>query len=259
MSTAELPMNADTPAKKSAANPPMTIKQQLNNPAMIEQIRKALPSHMSAERMARVALTALTRNPKLAECTQASFFKCLLDLSAWGLEPDGRRAHLIPYATECTLVLDYKGIVELAYRSGYVKDIHCDVVRAGDVFVYSLGKIQQHTPYAFRLDESKPAEAGEIVAAYCIVQMRDEATHQEVMTRQEIDAIKGRSRSGNNGPWKTDFAEMAKKTVFRRASKWLPLSSEVVEAFDRDADSLPPIQQHIAAKAEALDVSELFE
>jgi recombination protein RecT len=157
------------------------------------------------------------------------------------------------------LVLDYKGIVELAYRSGYVKDIHCDVVRAGDVFVYSLGKIQQHTPYAFRLDEAKPSEAGEIVAAYCIVQMKDEATHQEVMTRQEIDAIKGRSRSGNNGPWKTDFAEMAKKTVFRRASKWLPLSSEVVEAFDRDTDSLPPIQQHIAAKVEALDVSELFE
>lgn len=243
----------------------LSIRDQLANPALIQQIQRALPSHMSAERMARVALTALMRTPKLAECTQASFFKCLLDLSSWGLEPDGRRAYLIPYrdnknnVTECTLILDYKGLVELCYRSGFVKDIHCDVVRSGDVFAYSLGKVQQHTPWAFRLDEARPSDAGEIVAAYCIVQMKDDATHNEVMTRKEIDGIRSRSKAGNSGPWQTDFAEMCKKTIFRRASKWLPLSSEIVEAFDRDADRLPAIQnQQTASKVETVDVSELF-
>lgn len=225
----------------------LTIKDQLQNPALIEQIRKALPSHMSAERMARIALTALNKTPKLAECTQASFFKCLLDLSSWGLEPDGRHAHLIPFENrkegkvECTLILDFKGIVTLAYRSGFVRNIHSDVVRTGDVFTYSLGKVLQHTPWAFRLDDAKPDAAGDVIAAYCVVELKDDACHHEVMTRAEVDAIKQRSRAGNSGPWVTDYTEMARKTVFRRASKWLPISAEQVEAFDRDADRPEPI------------------
>lgn len=237
----------------------LSLKEQLNNPAVLDQIAKALPSHMSAERMARVALTAISRVPKLAECTQASFFKCLLDLSAWGLEPDGRRAHLIPYGNECTLILDYKGIVELCFRSGYVKNIHSDVVREGDVFEFSLGKVTRHTPWAFRLDADKPKDSGEIVAAYAIVEMKDDASHVEVMTRQELDAIRNRSKAGKSGPWVSDFSEMCKKTVFRRASKWLPLSAEVHDAFERDADSLTVVhQQPSVSKVQAIDVSELL-
>lgn len=225
---------------QAVATKQLTIKDQLQNPAAIEQIRRALPEHMSAERMARIALTCTTRIPKLAECTPQSFFRCLLDLSSWGLEPDGRHAHLIPYGKECTLILDYKGIVALAYRSGFVRNIHSDVVRTGDQFTYSLGKVIGHTPWAFRLDD-KPTEAGEVIAAYCVVELKDDACHHEVMTRQEIDAIKNRSRSGANGPWVSDWTEMARKTVFRRASKWLPISAEQVEAFERDDDRPVPI------------------
>ena len=75
----------------------LSIRDHLESPELLAEIEKALPSHMSAERMARVAITAMMRTPDLAKCTQASFFKCLLDLSSWGLEPDGRRAHLIPF------------------------------------------------------------------------------------------------------------------------------------------------------------------
>ena len=74
---------------KQVESKEMTIRDRLRSQAMISELGKAMPKHCSPERMARVALTALTRTPKLAECTQASFFKCLLDLSAWGLEPDG--------------------------------------------------------------------------------------------------------------------------------------------------------------------------
>lgn len=227
---------ADNGQKKA-----MTIRDHLNSPAFVEEIGKALPKHMKPERMARIALTAMTRTPKLAECSQQSFFRCLLDLSQWGLEPDGRRAHLIPYGSECTLIIDYKGLVELAYRSGVVKNIHADVVRQGDVFSYNLGMIERHTPWAFRYDAGKPAEAGEIVAAYCIVQLKGEATKCEVLTREEVDGIRNRSKAGRSGPWVTDYSEMAKKTAFRRVSKWLPLSAEIQDAFERDHDQFEPI------------------
>lgn len=240
----------------------LTIREQLQSQAVIDQISKALPSHMSADRMARIATTALTRTPKLAECTQASFFKCLLDLSSWGLEPDGRRAHLIPYGTECTLVIDYKGIVELAYRSGWVRKIHCDVVREGDVFRYSIGSVTEHIPFDYRFDIDKPAFAGEIIAAYCMIELKDGATKHEVMTRNEINSIRDRSKAGRSGPWVTDFSEMAKKTVFRRASKWIPLSAEMHDAFKEDHDSIEAIQVRPAQqqrKAMPLNIEQLQE
>jgi len=236
----------------------LTIKHHLLSDEMQTQIARALPEHMRADRMTRIALTAMTRTPKLQDCTPESFFRCLLDLSSWGLEPDGRRAHLIPYGKECTLILDYKGIVELCYRSGTVHNIHADVVREGDAFEVSLGKVTTHTPWAFLPKDERAKDAGDIIAAYCIVEMKD-ATKFEVMTRDEIDTIKKRSRAGSSGPWVTDFAEMAKKTVFRRASKWLPISSEVVEAFDRDFDGQPAIKAASHKKVRTIGVTTLLE
>jgi recombination protein RecT len=238
----------------------MTIKDHLQSPEVIDQIAKALPSHMSADRMARIATTALAKTPKLAECTPTSFFRCLLDLSSWGLEPDGRRAHLIPYGSECTLILDYKGIVELAYRSGWVTKIHCDVVREGDVFRYSLGTVSEHVPFDYRFDIDKPSMAGEIIAAYCIIQLKEGAQKHEVMSRQEINSIRDRSKASRSGPWVTDFSEMAKKTVFRRASKWIPLSSEMHEAYREDGDNFVDsvaVRQPVERKAMPLNLEEL--
>lgn len=217
---------------------PMTLKAWLHSDQLRTEIAKVLPQHMSAERMLRIATTCLTRVPKLNDCTTESFIKCLLDLSAWGLEPNGRDAHLIPYGRECTLIIDYKGLVSLAYRSGSVKKIHADVVRHGDVFQYELGEVKQHVPWVFRNDLNKPSSAGEVIAAYCHVVMADGIVKDEVMTTEEIESIRNRSRAGQSGPWKTDWCEMAKKTAFRRATKWLPLSPELVDAFERDGDKV---------------------
>jgi recombination protein RecT len=68
--------------------------------------------------------------------------------------------------------------------------------------------------------------------------MEGDVVKCEVMTMDEVLAIKSRSRSGNSGPWQTDFNEMAKKTVFRRVSKWLPLSPELVDAMQKDDDRI---------------------
>ena len=213
-----------------------SIRGWLQSDQLKNEVSKVLPKHMKPERMIRIATTALTKNPKLNECSEESFIRCLLDLSSWGLEPNGRDAHLIPYGRECTLVIDYKGLVALAYRSGTVKKIHADVVRQGDLFTYSLGQVVAHVPWAFRTDADKPTKAGEVIAAYCHVLMADGIIKDEVMTFEEIESIRNRSRAGQSGPWKTDWCEMAKKTVFRRATKWLPLSPELVDAFEGDED-----------------------
>mgnify|MGYP001583286465 CR=1 FL=1 len=239
----------------------LTIRDRLNSPAQIAEFARALPKHCSPDRMARVALTALTRTPKLQDCEPASFFRCMLELSQWGLEPDGRRAHLIPFENrkrgviECQLIVDYKGFVELAYRSGFVKAIHADVVREGDLFRYNLGEVVEHVPHFLRRDANKPKEEGEVFAAYCRVQLEGGATKTEVLSKREVDGIRARSRAGNNGPWVTDYCEMAKKTAFRRCSKWLPLSAEIMDALEGDDDK---IDEAIATQRQPLQtISEL--
>jgi recombination protein RecT len=200
-------------------------------------VAAALPIHLRPERFVRVALTALTKTPRLAECEQASFFDCLLTLSQLGLEPDGRLAHLIPFrnnrrnVTECTLIVDYKGLVALAIRSGRVANIHADKICEADEFVFDRGEIVRH-----RIDFKKPR--GAAYAYYALVRFKDATEQAEVMTLDEISGIRKRSRAANDGPWVTDFDEMAKKTVFRRLTKWLELSPEYRDALDADSDAL---------------------
>lgn len=232
----------------------LTIKDHLKSPEFVAELGRVLPSHLKPERMARVALTAITRVPKLLECDQPTFFQCLLSLSQWGLEPDGRRAHLIPYKNkqktkqaghdvyDCQLVIDFKGIAELCFRSGNVNAIHADVVRRGDEFAYSAGYVTKHTPWFLRDPATRPAEAGDIYAVYCVVQMKEGAAKHDVMSVEEVNAIRDKSQGyyaykqgwASTSPWVDYWNEMAKKTVFRRCSKWLPWSAEVHDAMSRD-------------------------
>jgi recombination protein RecT len=202
------------------------IKSLINSDAMREQFSRALPKHLTPERFARIAITALTRTPKLADCTPASVMKCLLDLSAMGLEPDGRRAHLIPYGAECTLIIDYKGLVELIRRSGDVVSLRAESVCENDEFDWSDGTVSHRINW--RGDRGKPQ------AFYAEAVMKSGEKQTAVMTLAEVEAIRNRSRAGKSGPWVTDFSEMAKKTVVRRLSKMLPLSSEIMRAVESD-------------------------
>lgn len=219
--------NKDQTLAKSGAK--LTIKDRLQGDDFKEAVAKALPKHLTPDRFLRVAITALTKTPKLAQCDQASFFGALLTLSQYGLEPDGRSAHLIPYGTTCQLILDYKGIVELVMRTGLVSKLHADVVCENDEFEYDQGEIRTH-----KIELRKPR--GEMFAAYATCQFKDGATSCAVLSKDEIDAVRNRSRAGKSGPWVTDYNEMAKKTAFRRLSKWLPLSSEVRDLMAKDDD-----------------------
>jgi len=225
-----------------AGNSKPTIKSMLLGQQMKDQLALALPKHLSPERFIRVAITAMTRTPKLADCDQASFFKCLLDLSAAGLEPDGRRAHLIPYGTTCQLIIDYKGLLELAKRSGEVKAWRAELVCERDAFQWADGVVSHSINWR--------EDRGATQCVYSHVTLSDGTMDYEVMTLAEVEAIRKRSRAASAGPWVSDFGEMAKKTVIRRHSKRLTLSPEFHQATEADFDSLAQVNGRVVPKIE---------
>jgi recombination protein RecT len=210
-----------------------TLKDMLTAENFKEAVKAALPKHLDPERFIRVSITALTKTPKLQNCSPESFFKCLLDLSAMGLEPDGRHAHLIPYGDQCTLILDYKGIVSLVRRSGEISYIHCDVVYDGDTFEYQYGS---GSHLLHRPDLEGPRT--KLKAVYSFVKMKDGSEDFMVWAISQVEKIRNRSKAKDSGPWKTDYDEMAKKSVFRNHSKWLPLSADLRDKIERDDDAI---------------------
>lgn len=212
------------------------------------QFAMALPKHIKPDRFLRIALTAFSKTPKLRDCTKESLLSCLIDCSQLGIEPDGRKAHLIPYGNVCTLIIDYKGLVDLARRSGEVAYIHADVVCEKDVFEYAFGSgaFLRHVP---ALKDRGPA-----TQVYSFVKLKDGSEDFCVMNKEEIEAVRGRSKASKNGPWVTDWNEMAKKTAFRRHSKWLPLSSEFQEAVEKDFDTPTDLLENFGAKPNDIEM-----
>lgn len=223
-------MTALAPAPQAKADPKSyTLRQLIQTSGVKGMIADSLPKHCTPERFLRATLTAMTRTPALERCSQASFMQAMLTLSQFGLEPDGRHAHLIPYKETCQLVIDYKGLVQLVMRSGLVSYLHADIVCENDEFEYDMGRVTKH-----KINLKEPR--GAPYAAYAICKYHDGTEKHEVMSRDEIELIRKRSAAGARGPWVTDWNEMAKKTVFRRMSKWLPMSSEVLAAADAGDD-----------------------
>lgn len=224
-----------------------TVKDWLSSDSFRDAVKSSLPSHLTPDRFVRVALTAMMRVPKLAQCSKDSLFKALLDLSSLGLEPDGRRAHLIPYenrkngTVEVQLIIDYKGLLELSKRSGEVKSWRAELVCKNDEFRWETGKVTHEINW--RKDRGEPE------CVYSCVKTKDDIDDFEVMTIADVTKIRDRSqawKSYKSGytktcPWESDFGEMAKKTVMRRHSKRLTLSPEFVEALEKDHDKLEDI------------------
>lgn len=224
-------MSTQTQNKPVVRTGKKELREWLQGEEFKRELSATLPRTMSPERFVRIAFQATYRVPDLLKCSQESFFNCLLQLSALGLEPDGRRAHLIPFGDVCTLVIDYKGIKEVVRRNKDVTSMHGDVVGDNDEFELRYGTrgILDHKPNL--------RDRGKIYCAYSWVKLPNGDEEYDVMSIDEIEVIRKRSRSPNKGPWVTDWNEMAKKTVFRRHAKGLPLSPETREALDRDDDA----------------------
>jgi recombination protein RecT len=218
--------------------------------ALKPQLAAALPKHMTADRMMRIVMTTVQRTPAILECSNVSVFGCILQAAQLGLEPDGilGQAYLIPYGKTCTLIPGYKGLIKLARNSGELATIYAKIVHANDAFKYAYGlaDVLEHVPC---LDE----DPGDATHAYAVARLKDGSVQFDVMSVVEIEKIRQRSRAGNNGPWVTDWEEMAKKTVLRRLCKMLPASVELSRAvaLDEAVDANLPQQFETP-----LDVSE---
>lgn len=205
--------------------------------AMGPAIKKALPSVITPERFTRMVLSALSSTPKLAECSPQSFLAAMMTAAQLGVEPNTAlgQAYLLPYRNhgtmECQFQLGYKGLIDLAYRSGEVSVIQAHTVYENDVFEYELGMDPKlrHVP--------AKADRGEAVAYYAMFKTKDGGYGFEVMSVDDVQRHAQRySKSYGSGssPWRSNFDEMAKKTVLKRALKYAPLKSDFVRGVAQD-------------------------
>lgn len=228
-----------------------SIASLLTDPKIKQQMALALPKHMTAGRLARIALTEVRKVPKLAQCDQTSFLGAIMQAASLGLEPGGALGHcyLIPFEnrrqnrTEVQFIVGYRGMIDLARRSGQIVSLEARAVHEADQFEVEFGLDSRitHRPAWDRADR------GQVTFVYAVAKLKDGGVQFEVMSRTEIEAVMQQSsgyrmaeataRKYNkepDSPWHKHFEEMAKKTVIRRLFKYLPVSIEIQRAVGLD-------------------------
>lgn len=218
-------------------NQPQSLKDWVQ--VMLPQISRALPSVITPERFTRIVLTALSSTPQLSQCTRDSFLGGMMLAAQLGLEPNTPlgQAYLIPYrnnkkdVVECQFQIGYKGLVDLAYRSGEVASVQAHCVYANDEFDYELGlePVLKHKPAV--------SGRGDMIAVYAVFKLKNGGYGFEVMSVDDINAhMRKYSKAAAKGssPWQTNFEEMAKKTVLKRVLKLAPLRSEFARGVSAD-------------------------
>lgn len=229
-------------------------------------IAQMLPKHITPERLFKTMLVAANRTPDLMKCTQASLLETINRAAELGLDLSGTlgEAYPVPFnnrakdgsgrdvwVTQCQLIIGYRGFAKLARQSGEIAKIEADIVCVNDVFTMTKGS-NGSCDFAPCLT----GDRGDIVGAFAYVRFKDGSEQYDFMATADIEKIRMRSKSGAAGKdsqyakkgdpmgaWKSDWGEMAKKTVFRRVAKWLPLSTEKFVAameLDNDAPDLLP-------------------
>jgi recombination protein RecT len=213
------------------------------------QIEMALPKHVSIDRMLRVAMTAIQRNPKLLECTQVSLLASIMQSAQLGLETDGvlGEAHLVPFGKQVQFIPGYKGLMKLARNSREISTIFASEVYQKDLFsfAYGLDPKLDHIP-------NNQEDPGPIIAFYAVSKLKDGGSQFVVMWRRQVDGIRDKSpgyiaarKFKLQTPWDTHYPEMGKKTVIRRLCKYLPSSAELQQAIALDEMAEAGIDQNL--------------
>jgi len=204
-----------------------TLRKMLDE--MKPSLAAVLPKHLTPDRMAKIALVAASRTPLLLQCEMATVLHSVMNAAQLGLDCGGAlgAAYLIPFKNktgkyECQLVIGYKGMIDLARRSGEIETIEAHIVYQHDTFTveYGLEPFLKHVPNFTVADRGRP------VLVYAIARLKDGGRQTEVMIVHDVERIRAKSRSGQSGPWVSDWGEMARKTVVKRLCKYLPISVE---------------------------------
>lgn len=216
----------------------------LNSEAAKRDLAALANGLMSGERLVNVVYQCIRKTPDLLQCTPAAIMGATKTLILMGCEPDGVNGYLVPvneavtvngkkqWYKGCMPVPSARGLMRMAKNNG-VQNINVGTVREGEPFKWGIkdGYFSAHHLPNWADKKAK-------VLAYYVTwtDKADKSLHGELMTKDEVDAIRKRSKAANNGPWVTDYEQMAYKTVIKRASKMWPLPYEATAAMN-EADT----------------------
>ncbi len=225
---------------------------------MKSQLALCLPKHLSVDRVCRIAMTEFSKTPLLQECEPMSFVAAVMVASQLGLEIGIMgSSYLVPFRNnkkgivECNLVPGYRGLLELARRSGNILSISAEIVYENDEFYFEKGL------EAKLIHKPKLVNRGEMIAAYAVAKLKDGGNQFLVMSKEEIDVVKEKSKA-SSGPWISEYNAMAQKTVVRRLFKWLPSSVEMQKIAILDEASEAGIQDIKSAMAEEININDII-
>lgn len=209
------------------------IRRELT--AMQPQFKAALPSHVSAEKFGRVAMTAIQTNPDLLRADKRTLFGSFVRAAQMGLLPDGREGAVVMFGSNAQFMPMIGGVLKLVRNSGELASLDALAVYKNDKFTYRPGMdpVPLHEPDWF-------GDRGEVIGVYAVAKMKDGAAYVEIMNKQQVEKVRAVSRSGQNGPWKAWWEEMARKTVLRRLAKRLPMSTDLDEVLREDDEPFAP-------------------
>ncbi|MNC00660.1 recombination and repair protein RecT [compost metagenome] len=221
-------------------------------------IAQAIPKHLTPDRLLRIATTSIRTNPKLKVCTPESLLGAVMQCAQLGLEPSILgHAYLIPYKNkgvdECQFQIGYKGLIELARRTGQISSIMAQAVHQNDEFEYEYGINEKlkHVP--------ADGERGPVVKYYSYAKFKDGGYSFMVMSRQDIMIHRDKfSKAKTYGPWVDHFDEMAKKTVLKALMKYMPISVEFQRAVDQD-ETTKHFQPEADDMSDVIDVTDWTE
>lgn len=218
------------------------------------QIARCLPKHVTIDRFTRIALTALRTVKNLDQCTPWSFLAAIMQAAQLGLEIGVLgQAYVIPFRNnkrncyEATFIIGYRGMVTLARNSGEVRDIIVREVYKQDKFRWEPGILQdvlEHTRWdmpgsGYEGPTPDPRNGKDITHLYLIVRYMDGSARLfDPVSKAVIEQHRARSKAANDGPWVSDWLDMAKKTVVRMYWKWLPLSVEQANAVEASDETI---------------------
>lgn len=243
MSTNQLRQAATGTAVQQQNAAPKTIMEMMASASVKNQMSLAMPKHMTADRLMRIALTEVRKVPALGKCNVQSFMGAIMQCAQLGIEPGAALGHayLLPFGNgkasdglaNCQLIIGYRGMIDLARRSGQIISLTARTVHGNDTFSYAYGldETLEHVPAT--------GDRGDLTHVYAVAKLKGGGIQFEVMSKADVLKVKASSKAGNNGPWVSHFDEMAKKTVIRRLFKYLPVSIEMTQAvvLDEKADA----------------------
>lgn len=208
---------------------PKTIEDYLKQ--MAPKMQEALPKHMDVDRLMRLTMTTIRTTPELRNADVGSLLGGVMQAAQLGLEPGILgQCYLLPFKnnnkgiTECQFIIGYKGMIDLARRSGHIESIYAHAVYENDDFEYELGlnPTLKHIP-------TMDADKGEYIGSYAVAHFKDGGYQMEFMPKAEIEKRRLSSPGGRSkySPWNNYYEEMANKTVIRHMWKYLPISVEL--------------------------------